>query len=210
MIGIVDYGAGNVTSVMRALSHLGIPCFISNNPLSLARASHLIFPGVGAAGNAMGNLRRMNLDTFIIDWVTQGKPLLGICLGTQIIFEYSEENETRCLGLVEGCVKRFPTHLKDEKILKIPHMGWNSVIFLREHPVFAGLPGGCQFYFVHSFYPAPDREDVVVGVTDYGISFCSALARNNIVAVQFHPEKSGRLGLMVLDNFFHWRDTHAL
>jgi glutamine amidotransferase len=210
MIGIVDYRAGNLTSVARALKYLGEPCQISNDPEILSQASHIIFPGVGAAGEAMINLRQTNLDKWIMKWVKKGKPVLGICLGTQVIFEYSEENETKCLGIIPGVVKRFPDDLQEDCMpLKIPHMGWNNVAFQKDHPVFRGIPGEAQFYFVHSYYPAPVDDRLVIGWTDYGMLFCAAVARGNLVAVQFHPEKSGKPGLQILANFCRWGGQDA-
>jgi len=210
MIGIVDYQAGNLTSVARALDFLRQPCIITNNPQILDDASHIIFPGVGAAGAAMANLRKSGLDLHLREWVQKGKPILGICLGTQVIFDYSEEDDTPCLGIVPGSVRRFPADLKaDGKRVKIPHMGWNRVVFRQNHPVFAGLPEAAEFYFVHAYYPAPTGEGWVAGWTDYGIHFCSAVARSNLVAVQFHPEKSGRPGLAILANFCRWGGKHA-
>ncbi|MBI4632537.1 MAG: imidazole glycerol phosphate synthase subunit HisH [Deltaproteobacteria bacterium] len=211
MIAIVDYRAGNITSVQRALQYLGEPCEVTNDPAMLRAASRIIFPGVGAAGEAMANLRAGRLDTIIAEEVRAGKPVLGICLGTQVIFEYSEENDnTACLGIVPGRVKRFPADLRDNgRLLKIPHMGWNQVAFRRSHPVFQGLPEGAEFYFVHSYYPAPDDEQWGIGWTDYGIRFCAAIARKNLVAVQFHPEKSGAPGLKILANFCRWGGEDA-
>ncbi len=210
MIGIVDYRAGNLTSVARALRSLGEACEISDDPKVLEKASRIIFPGVGAAGEAMANLRQKRLDQWIRDWVKKGKPTLGICLGTQVIFEYSEENDTKCLGIIPGSVKRFPQDLKqDGEELKIPHMGWNRVSFQKDHPVFRGLPEGSEFYFVHSYYPSPDDDKWIIGLTDYGQLFCSAVARGNLVAVQFHPEKSGRPGLQILTNFCRWGGKDA-
>lgn len=210
MIGIVDYKAGNLTSVARALHYLGEPCMISEDPKKLEQASHIIFPGVGAAGEAMANLRHSGLDQWIREWFEKGKPLLGICLGTQVIFEYSEENDTSCLGIAAGYVLRFPDDLQqDGNLLKIPHMGWNGVSFRSDHAVFRGLPDDCEFYFVHSYYPSPADETRAIGWTDYGISFCSVIACKNLVAVQFHPEKSGRPGLKILANFCRWKGRHA-
>jgi glutamine amidotransferase len=205
MIGIVDYRAGNLTSVARALSYLGEDCRITDDPEILAGSSHIIFPGVGAAGVAMANLCQRELDYWIKKWVDDGVPLLGICLGTQVIFAYSEENDTACLGIVPGAVKRFPEVIEqDGRPLKIPHMGWNQVSFTREHPVFREIPAEAEFYFVHSYYPAPADDRWIIGRTEYGISFCSAVAYRNLVAVQFHPEKSGRPGLKILANFCRW------
>jgi glutamine amidotransferase len=210
MIGIIDYRAGNLTSVARALRYLKEPCEISDDPDILKQASHIIFPGVGAAGDAMENLHQKKLDQWIPEWVRQGKPLLGICLGTQVIFEYSEENDTKCLGIIPGSVKRFPKDLQHNgMLLKVPHMGWNHVVFNKKHPVFQWLPDNSEFYFVHSFYPAPADDRFVVGWTDYGRNFCAAVARKNLVAVQFHPEKSGRPGLQILANFIKWDGHYA-
>ena len=210
MIAIVDYGAGNLTSVARALDHIGKNSRITGDPAVLARASHVIFPGVGAAGDAMVNLRARGLDGWIRDWFAAGKPLLGICLGTQVIFDYSEENETACLGLISGRVKRFPADMKsDGRPLKIPHMGWNGVSFTGRHPVFRGIPEEAEFYFVHTYYPDPSETDHVIGRTEYGLTFCSAVAVQNLVAVQFHPEKSGVPGLKILENFCAWGGEDA-
>jgi glutamine amidotransferase len=211
MIGIVDYRAGNLTSVARALHALDIPCEVTGDPEVLDRAERIIFPGVGAAGEAMANLRNSGLDERIRRWVREGRPVLGICLGTQVIFERSEEDGgTPCLGILPGTVRRFPEGLREKgDLLKVPHMGWNSVAFRGNHPVFAGLPPEAEFYFVHSYYPDPAEKDLVVGETRYGISFGAAVARRNLVAVQFHPEKSGRPGLMILANFSRWRGDDA-
>lgn len=211
MIGIVDYRAGNLTSVARALHALDIPCEVTGDPKVLDRAERIIFPGVGAAGEAMANLRNSGLDDRIRRWVREGRPVLGICLGTQVIFERSEEDGgTPCLGILPGTVRRFPEGLRENgDLLKVPHMGWNSVAFRGNHPVFAGLPPEAEFYFVHSYYPDPAEKDLVVGETRYGISFGAAVARRNLVAVQFHPEKSGRPGLMILANFSRWGGNDA-
>ncbi len=206
MIAIIDYKAGNLTSVARALQNIGKDYLITDKIEQLEAASHVIFPGVGAAGDAMANLRQRKLDDWMRSWIKTGKPLMGICLGTQIVLDYSEENDTPCIGLVGGSTKRFPDNMPCAgRPLKIPHMGWNSVQFRREHPVFQGIPAEAEFYFVHSYYPAPARDSVVLGVTDYGIEFCSVLAEKNLVAMQFHPEKSGRPGLQILQNFCNWR-----
>jgi glutamine amidotransferase len=211
MIGIVDYRAGNLTSVARALRYLGEDCQITDDPEILSACSHIIFPGVGAAGEAMANLRQRKLDHWINNWVADGIPVLGICLGTQVIFSSSEENNnTPCLDIVPGTVKRFPELVDaDGRALKIPHMGWNQVDFTRQHPVFRDIPAGAEFYFVHSYYPDPVDDTWVIGQTEYGFTFCSAVARNNLVAVQFHPEKSGRPGLQILANFCRWGGRDA-
>ncbi|MDQ1278151.1 MAG: Imidazole glycerol phosphate synthase subunit HisH [Thermodesulfobacteriota bacterium] len=211
MIGIIDYKAGNLTSVARALHYLGEPCEVTDDPELLDSCDRIIFPGVGAAGEAMINLRSRELDRRLRKWVAAGKPTLGICLGTQVIFERSEENDITCLGIVPGSVQRFPGNLKDRdgRFLKIPHMGWNRVDFPRIHPVFAGLPIVAEFYFVHSYYPAPADERWVIGWSDYGLRFCAAIAHENLVAVQFHPEKSGGPGLQILANFCRWEGNDA-
>jgi glutamine amidotransferase len=206
MIAIIDYKAGNLTSVARALQNIGESFLITDDIKKLEAASHVIFPGVGAAGDAMVNLRQKKLDSWLKDWISKGRPLMGICLGTQIVLDYSEENNTDCVGLVPGSTKRFPDQLASAgRALKIPHMGWNNVEFKRSHPVFSGISPDAEFYFVHSYYPAPSDESAVLGVTDYGIKFCSVLAVKNLVAMQFHPEKSGRPGLQILRNFCNWR-----
>lgn len=210
MIGIIDYQAGNLTSVARALNYLGEACLITDDPEILAGCSHIIFPGVGAAGEAMAVLRAKRLDYWIRKWFEEGVPILGICLGTQVVFAYSEENDTPCLGIVPGGVRRFSDMVGDDgRLLKIPHMGWNRVHYTREHPVFVDLPQEAEFYFVHSYYPEPAADEWGIGQTTYGITFCSAVAKRNLVAVQFHPEKSGRPGLKILANFCRWGGTDA-
>jgi len=210
MIGIIDYEAGNLTSVARALHHLGIACQVSSDAAVLRRATRIIFPGVGAAGEAMANLRATGMDRLLAECIASGRPVLGICLGTQIIFERSEENDAECLGLVPGSVRRFPADMTtDGQRLKIPHMGWNRVAWQKDHPVFRGIPPEAEFYFVHSYFPVPADKAWVAGWTEYGIRFCSAVARNNLAAVQFHPEKSGAPGLRILENFSRWEGTDA-
>jgi len=206
MIAIIDYNAGNIASVARALHVIGQEYVVTDDTSVLTVASCVIFPGVGAAGEAMAYLRHKKLDSWLLGCRSSGKPLLGICLGTQIILDASEENDTQCIGLVGGTTRRFPENLvADGRRLKIPHMGWNRVALRRPHPVFAGVPAEAEFYFVHSYYPSPGDEKAVLATTEYGITFCSALAVNNLVAVQFHPEKSGRPGLQILKNFCGWR-----
>ncbi len=208
MIAIIDYHAGNITSVARALYSIGREYIITDDTKMLDSATHVIFPGVGAAGEAMAYLKQKKLHAWLKACFQTGKPILGICLGTQIILDYSEENHTDCIGLVAGATRRFPDHLQDAgRALKIPHMGWNSVAFNRPHPVFVDVPKEAEFYFVHSYYPSPEDETSVLGITDYGISFCSVMAVKNLVAMQFHPEKSGRPGLQILKNFCLWKGS---
>jgi imidazole glycerol-phosphate synthase subunit HisH len=206
MIAIINYNAGNITSVARALQNIGQDFVITDDTKRLDDASQVIFPGVGAAGEAMAYLRDKKLDVWLKNYIKTGKQLLGICLGTQIILDFSEENETKCIGLVAGSTKRFPEKLTSEgESLKIPQMGWNSIKLRRKHPVFENVSSDAEFYFVHSYYPAPSDDASVLGTTDYGITFCSVLAKENLVAMQFHPEKSGRPGLQILRNFCAWR-----
>jgi len=208
MVAIIDYKAGNITSVARALENIGQKYAITDDERKLKDASHIIFPGVGAAGEAMAYLRKKKLDNALKNCFSSGKPILGICLGTQIVMEHSEENDAECIGLITGSTRRFSERLTSGgEILKIPHMGWNSVNFKREHTVFAKINPEAEFYFVHSYYPAPSDMNVVLGTTDYGITFCSVLAFKNLVAMQFHPEKSGRPGLQILKNFCAWRGS---
>ncbi len=197
MIGVVDYGAGNLPSVERALASIGAEFFTTARPEELARADRLVFPGVGEARAAMDVLEARGLDEAIIAFARSGRPLLGICIGAQVVLDASEERSTRCLGLVAGRAVRFRTTAD----LKVPHIGWNQVRQTAAHAVFAGIPDGACFYFVHSYYPEVADGRLTIGETDYGAAFTSAFARENLVAVQFHPEKSGRHGLRLLANF---------
>ncbi len=211
MIAVLDYEAGNLASVKRSLKALEAPVTVTQDPAVVAQADKIIFPGVGAAGQAMANLRRLGLDRALQEAWLAGKPILGICLGAQIIMEHSAENDTPCLGLLPGEVRRLSLEAPGPtgERLKIPHMGWNQVRFLTGHPVFAGLPEGAEFYFVHSYYPSPRDPGQVLGVTDYGQEFPSVVGAKNLLAMQFHPEKSGRFGLMLLTNFLGWDGRYA-
>ena len=209
MIAILDYRAGNLTSVERALRHLGFACRITDNHDVIRSAERIIFPGVGAAGKSMENLKELGLDTLLHERFQAGVPILGICVGLQVLFDYSEENGTPCLSLLPGQVRLFRRDMPDPAwddghALKIPHMGWSTVTFARPHPVFADVPPGSEFYFVHSYYPDPRDDNHVIGRTKYGISFASAVAWKNLAAMQFHPEKSGTPGLRILKNFCSW------
>ncbi len=201
MITIIDYNAGNIRSVLRACKEVGADAKITSDPKAVAKASKIIFPGVGAAPSAMVFLKKMGLDKAMQNAFKEGVPILGICLGAQIVLEGSEEGPTKCLGLVAGKTVRF--RLKD-KALKIPHMGWNEVKVVKPHPLLDGIKAGDEFYFVHSFYPQPKDKQNIYGVANYGGDFCCALGYKNLFATQFHPEKSGRLGLALLERFMRW------
>ncbi|MHC1727513.1 MAG: imidazole glycerol phosphate synthase subunit HisH [Syntrophobacteraceae bacterium] len=206
MIAILDYKAGNLTSVERALNHLRFACRITNSHNEIRKADKVIFPGVGAAGKSMESLRELGLDILLPELFASGVPILGICVGLQVLFDFSEENETPCLGIIPGKVRRFPEKMasRNGNPLKIPHMGWNAVEFTGDHPVFRNIAPGSEFYFVHSYYPQPADKRMTAGVTEYGIEFTSAVAFRNLAAVQFHPEKSGPPGLRLLENFCRW------
>jgi glutamine amidotransferase len=208
MIVIVDYNAGNLTSVQLALRAEGIEAVISRDPAVIASAERLIFPGVGAAGSAMEGLRDLNLDGTVRAFVASGRPFLGICIGCQVILGVSEEDGgTICLGLLPGSVKAFKPFEPATGVesYKIPHMGWNQVHFTRAHPVIDGIPSGSDFYFVHSYFPSLETASDVLGATEYaGVRFPAIYARDNVVACQFHTEKSGPVGLRLLKNFCRW------
>ena len=203
MIAIIDYEAGNLTSVARALTHLGYESQITFDAETISAAERVIFPGVGAAKATMETLQKRRLDEVLIDFYRTGKPMLGICIGIQILFAHSDEENTKCLGLLPGYVKKFPTTAADTKteMLKVPQIGWNEVCQTESHPIFEGVPNPAHFYFVNSYYSVPETEDVVIGKTKYGLEFCSAIAHDNLIATQFHLEKSGRVGLKMLNNF---------
>jgi glutamine amidotransferase len=207
MIAIIDYDAGNLTSVARAVSHLGFAWHITNDIDEISKAERIIFPGVGAAGAAMDSLQRLGLDSALETAFRNGKPILGICLGCQIVLSHSLENDQDCLGLMEGRVERFDpeSRLRDGSRIKIPHMGWNQVRMVRPHPVLAGMAPEDEFYFVHGYYPEPADGAHVLGTTDYGVFFASVIGCRNLIATQFHLEKSGRPGLRLLRNFCTWK-----
>ncbi|MDD7984533.1 imidazole glycerol phosphate synthase subunit HisH [Lentisphaera marina] len=208
MITVIDYGAGNLRSVCLALESINVPWTISSNPEEILNAERVIFPGVGAAASAVKVLKEKGLEKSIADFISSGKPFLGICLGTQIIFDFSEEdNGTECLGLIPGKVVHF-NFPEDEK-KSVPHMGWNQVNFTKQHPIFKDIDEASNFYFVHSFYPCPEVSEMEMATTQYGsINFTCAISKNNLVATQFHPEKSGRHGLQLLKNFSTWDGTY--
>lgn len=198
---IIDYDAGNLRSVQRACAEVGLEADISADPDRCRAAARVIFPGVGAAGSAMRSLVRSGMDEALKEVIAKGTPVLGICLGLQISFDRSEEDDQQTLGLLPGDVRRFSF---DDPGLKIPHMGWNEVRVVRDHPVLAGIEPGDEFYFVHSYYPDPAEAELICAVTEYEAEFASAVGRDNYFATQFHPEKSGRVGLRLLEAFARW------
>jgi imidazole glycerol-phosphate synthase subunit HisH len=205
VVTIVDYKAGNLASVARALEYLGHRWEISDRPERLRRADRVILPGVGAAGATMENLNGLGIAEVLRDDVAKaGKPFLGICIGIQVLLDYSDENDTRCLGIIPGRVVRYPSSFEGRP-LKVPQIGWNRVRQERQHPLFAGVRDNTHFYFVNSYYPIPDDPTVTIGLSEYSVRFGAALARGNVVATQFHLEKSGAAGLRLLDNFCRWR-----
>ena len=206
MIAIIDYNAGNLKSVERALRKLGFACRITHDGEEILYSERIIFPGVGAAGKAIDDLIHLGLDLVLSQAFDAGKPILGICLGAQIILDKSEENNTQCLGLIGGEVKQFSSPLLsgEGERLKIPHMGWNGVHVIKQHPVLEGIMPADEFYFVHSYYPVPALDQFVIGTTDYGLEFSSIIGHKNLIAMQFHPEKSGVPGLKILKNFCTW------
>jgi glutamine amidotransferase len=194
---VIDYGAGNLKSVETALRHLGADFRVTARPELVMGADKVIFPGVGEAAAAMAALAETGLGEALQDFFKTGKPILGICLGSHIVLERSEESNTTCLGLVPGAARRLP----DQPGFKVPHMGWNQVRPLKAHPLFEGIPEDASFYFVHSYCPEPAQPEMRLAETEYMITFTSAIVKDNLCAVQFHPEKSGRYGLLMLNNF---------
>ena len=204
MIASIDYGMGNLRSVHKALETVGARAEVTRDPERIRRARGMVLPGVGAFKDCMHNLTELGLVPVIREFVASGKPYLGICLGLQLLFEQSEEfGRVPGLGLLPGRVVRFDDPLKerDGTPLKVPHMGWNTVDFRNPSPLLEGLPPQAYFYFVHSFHVVPEKQDMVATTTHYGIDFVSGVHHENIHAFQFHPEKSQKLGLKVLENF---------
>jgi glutamine amidotransferase len=204
MIAVVDYRAGNAPSVLYALEHLGIPARLVSKPHEVAAAERIVLPGVGAARATIDSLVEQDLVAALTDRVQgDGVPFLGICIGLQVLFDHSEEGDTATLGWVPGRVRRFPDSGR------VPQIGWNRVRFTRAHPLAVALPDDGHFYFVNSYYCVPDEPADALGVTDYTVDFCSVVARENIVATQFHAEKSGPLGLELLRAFATWDPASA-
>jgi glutamine amidotransferase len=201
MIQIIDYKAGNLTSVKRALDHIGIQAAFSADADTIRCAERIIFPGVGHAASAMTVLRNSGLDIALQDAFNRGTPIMGICLGCQIVLTASEEGDTTCIGLIPGHCRRFALKTPG---LKIPHMGWNSINLLQPHPILKDVQPGDEFYFVHSYYPQPQERQNVVAECEYETVFPAAIGCGNLFATQFHPEKSGEPGLAILRNFSRW------
>ena len=198
LIGIVDYQAGNLRSVQKALEKFGARVLISSEKQDLLNSDAIVFPGQGACDSSMQNLKKKSLDEVLIRLIKDQVPFLGVCLGLQLLLENSEEGIEDCLGVIQGNVKKFTPGLK------VPHMGWNQVEWRIDHPVFKNIPTNQNFYFVHSYYADPVDNSIVAGVTQYGQEFCSAVTFDNVIATQFHPEKSGSLGLQLYDNFIQF------
>ena len=207
-IAVIDYGMGNLRSVAKAIEHVaaGAPGVVTADPAQVAAAARVVFPGQGAMPDCMRELEQRGLRPAVIA-AARSKPFLGICIGEQMLFAHSEEGDAAGLGIFPGSVQRFPAarmHGADGSRLKVPHMGWNTVAQKKPHPLWAGIADHSRFYFVHSYcVQAPDSA-LCAGTTDYGLSFTSAVAQDNIFAVQFHPEKSARDGLQLLKNFVEW------
>ena len=192
---IIDYGAGNLRSVAKAFERLGRTPRVTSDPAEVLRADAVVLPGVGAASDAMRNLTGLGLADAVRRVVAEDRPFFGVCLGLQVLFASTEEGGAECLGVLPGRVVKLPDGLK------VPHMGWNQVRQTRPHPLFDGVPDNAYFYFVHSYYASPEDRGLVIGATDYGVEVPSAIGRGRLVATQFHPEKSGDMGLRLYANF---------
>jgi glutamine amidotransferase len=196
---IVDYGGSNLRSVVKAFEHIGCASRVVSEPDDLKQARAVVLPGVGAAGQIMGSLRKHGLDQAILQYIASGQPFLGVCMGMQVLMEESEEDGGQaCLGAFKGAVRKLPP------TNKVPHMGWNTVAQIVSHPLWSGIPDETFFYFVHSYAAQPSEPGVLMGATEYGVTFASAVGRDNVFGTQFHPEKSGKLGLQIYRNFVEW------
>ncbi|MEO9254686.1 MAG: imidazole glycerol phosphate synthase subunit HisH [Tepidiformaceae bacterium] len=205
-IVVIDYDAGNLRSVARALARVDEAPVVSADPADIERAAGIVLPGVGAAADTMSNLISRELVEPLRSYIAAGRPFLGVCMGLQALFDSSEEGGGQdCLGILPGVIRPFIP----EPGRKVPHMGWNTVEWVREHPITEGIDSGRAFYFVHGFYPATDDPTLALGTTEYGITFPSVVARSNVVATQFHPEKSGDNGLRLYQNFVRWARAGA-
>ncbi len=199
MIAIIDYGAGNIRSIEKALEHVGARVQVTDDPHVVAQAQAVVLPGVGSGGAAMARMTQRGLDDAIREATRQGKPFLGICLGMQLLAEHHAEGEVAGLGLFHGEVRRIPHGPK------IPHMGWNQATPLHANlPIFTDVPPDAYFYFAHSYYVEPYAQQGVAALTDYGSPYCSVIVTEQVWGTQFHPEKSGASGLQLLKNFVKW------
>ena len=196
MIAVIDYGAGNIRNVVNALNKLGYQVKLTSDPEEVLSADTVILPGVGAAGDTVSSLKKLNLVEPVLRIIAEDRPFMGICIGLQVLFTETEEDGGQtCLDAFSGRVRKLPEGQK------IPHMGWNQVKQMVAHPVFTEIPDETNFYFVHSFYAEPEDISVVAGTTNYGVSMCSMVIKDNLIATQFHPEKSGEDGLKMYANF---------
>jgi imidazole glycerol-phosphate synthase subunit HisH len=207
-IAVIDYGMGNLRSVAKAVEHVaaeGDEVLVTDDPERILNSDRVVFPGQGAARDCMAAISDHHLNRALLE-AAHSRPFLGICMGQQVLLEDSEENGgTQLLGLFPGHVRRFPGGIApDGEAMKIPHMGWNRVMPSRDHPLWQGIPQESRFYFVHSYYVDPDDPQLTAATTDYGVRFASAIAHENLFAVQFHPEKSADAGLQLLRNFVAW------
>ena len=203
IITVIDYQAGNIRSVEKALEKSGASVKLSGKASDLEKSDAVVFPGQGSCDSSMVNLRSQGLDEVLVEWINSGKPFMGVCLGLQLLLEESDEGDERGLGVLEGRVEKLPEGQK------VPHMGWNSVRFTTDHPVFKGVSQNSYFYFVHSYIAVPKASSIIAGHTEYGRDFCSAVAFDNVVAVQFHPEKSGENGLNIYKNFVSYVESSS-
>ena len=213
-IAVIDYGMGNLRSVSKALEHVapGLEITVTSDPALVARAARVVFPGQGAMPDCMREMDARGLRHAVLD-AAYGKPFLGICIGLQMLFEVSEEGDVAGLGVLPGRVRRFPAAAMTDiggARLKVPHMGWNRVRQAAEHPLWRGIPDQSRFYFVHSYYVETAAPGLVAGASEYPSPFTCAIARDNVFAVQFHPEKSATAGLRLLANFTQWQPARML
>ncbi len=200
-IAIIDYGAGNLRSVQKALQMLGFQSVLTKDKSEIRKSSGVILPGVGAFDSAVSELRKENLESVIEELIGLSRPFLGICLGYQLLFESSEEGKLSGLALFSGTVKKFNFKGTSFSSLSVPHMGWDRLLIKHKSPIFDGIASGSMVYFAHSFYPEPKDQMIISTTTDYGIEFASSVSKENIFGIQFHPEKSGEVGLKILRNF---------
>ena len=212
-VAVIDYGMGNLHSVTKAIEYVGreldedTEVLVTSNAHDISQSDRVVFPGVGAIRDCMAEIKRLGIDNKIQDAIKE-KPILAICVGMQALMKQSEENHgVQCIGLFDGRVKLFGDPLLDSEnnILKVPHMGWNQVRQTKNHALWRDIPDDSRFYFVHSYYAVPARKESVYALTDYEDQFASVISKDNLIATQFHPEKSGRVGLRLLSNFLRWQ-----